>query len=210
MYRGLDRWEPALLDADMIGFVPGDARYESRDRFENGFGLIALRRVTAIRKSENHNRSCTLLRDGFHLGHGSVLVVEALNHEDRAGNAREIFFDGPAAEVGMKPDVVPSPEGSGGVAMMTGEFLRHVCGPEFHFGFGDASHAEALDKNVRRKKDKTKHAIVGSSVDESDGGSVAVADQDGFIDFELPQKIGESSEGFVVHVGYGASFGEQV
>jgi hypothetical protein len=97
----LNRWGPFLLDAGLIGFVPGDARHESRDGFENCFRLIALRRVTAIWKRESLNRSCALLRDSFDLRHGSVLIIDSLDRENRAGNAREVFFNVPVTEVGM-------------------------------------------------------------------------------------------------------------
>lgn len=50
--------------------------------------MIALRRVMAIGKSEDLDRSGGLAGDGFDLRHGSVFIVESLNGEDGAGDAR--------------------------------------------------------------------------------------------------------------------------
>src|ERR1700733_3415766 len=120
VHRGLNRWGPFLLDAGLIGFVPGDARHESRDGFENCFRLMALRRVMAIWKRESLNRSCALLRDSFDLRHGSVLIIDPLDRKYWAGNEREIFFNVPATEAGMKPNVIPSPERARTIAMVSG------------------------------------------------------------------------------------------
>src|SRR4029077_15455670 len=72
---------------------------------------------------------------------GFVLVVEALDDEDRARDARQIFFDVPAAEVGMEPDVVPSPKGARGVAVIAAEEFRQIRGLEAHLGLSDATDA---------------------------------------------------------------------
>ena len=198
------------LDVAVIGFVPGDALYESRKGFENSFRLIALRRVTAIGENKNLDWARSLFCDGFDLRHSSVLVVNTLNHENRARNAREICFDIPVSEVRMKPDVVPSPECASGIAMMATELLRQVCRFEFHLGFGDACHAEVLDEDMRSEENEATHAIAHSSVDERDGRSVAVPDQNWTIDFELREKVGKRGEGFVMHVGNSAILREQV
>ena len=110
----------------------------------------------------------------------------------------------------MQPNVIPSPEGSGSVEVVTTEFLRQVCRFEFHFGVGDACHAQVLDKDVRCEKHEATHTIVHSSVNERDGRSVAVPDQNWIIDLELLEKVGKRGEGFVMHVGNSAILREQV
>ena len=53
------------------------------------------------------------------------------------------------------------------------------------------------------------HLLGGSCVDDGDGGAVTVADQDGILDVEFCEQIGEGVQGFLVHVGYGSRLGEE-
>jgi len=65
---------------------------------------------------------------------------------------RKIFFDIPPAEVGMQPDVVPSPESAGGIAVMASEFLGEIRGLEADFCAGDASDADVFNEYVWREQ----------------------------------------------------------
>ena len=60
------------------------------------------------------------------------------------------------------------------------------------------------------KQHKAAHAVVSTSVDQCDRGTVAVADEDRCFKVELGEEFGESFEGFVVHVGDWARFFEQI
>ena len=191
-------------------FVPGDSADELCDRRKYRVRLVAVGGVAAVGQGKNLDGTARLAGDGLDLRHGSVLVVESLNGEDGAGDAGEIFFDIPAAEIGMEPDVVPSPERAHGVAMMAGEFLGEIRSLESCFGFGDAGHAEIFNEDVRREKDQATHTVVRSGVDERDGGAIAVADKDWILDVESREQVGERFEPFVVHVRDVAGFGERV
>ena len=183
---------------------------ESRDRFERGVGLVALWRMTAVVEREDFERAGALALDSLDLFHGPVLIFPALNDENRAGDLRQIFFDIPAAEIGMKPDVVPPPEGASGIAVVASEFFRKIRGFKFRLSLGDAGHAQLFDEDMRCEKNETADVIVHSSVNEGDGAAVAVPDEDGIFDFELRQKFGQGFERFVVHVADGARFGQNV
>ena len=87
----------------------------------------------------------------------------------------------------MKPDIVPSPEGARGIAMMAGEKHGQIRGFESHFGSGDAADTQFFYEDVRSEQDESRQAVVSSGVDNSDGRSVAVADQDRILDFELTE-----------------------
>lgn len=165
--------------------------------------------MTAIVESKNFDRPGALALDGFDLCHGSVLVLATLNDENRAGDSRQIFFDIPTAEIGVKPDAVPSPETASGIAMMAAELFRKIRSFEFRFGFGDAGHAQVFDEDMRREKNEAADAVV-RAVHERDGAAVTVADEEGILDFESGEKFGQDVEGFVVHVADGAWFGEDV
>jgi len=166
--------------------------------------------VAAVREREDFHGRCGLARDGFDLSHGAVLIIFALNGEEGARDAREKFLDVPASEFGAEPDMVPSPERAGRVTMMAGEFFGHVGGFEFHFSFGDACDAEVFDEDMRREQDEAAELVMDGGVDEGDGTSVAVADEDWAFDFELREKIRQGIDRLVVHVGDGTRLGERI
>jgi hypothetical protein len=143
-------------------------RDELCDRIEHRLGLIAMSGVAAIGQAQDLDRAAGLAGDGFGLGHSPVLIVETLNDESRAGDSRQIFFDVPAAKIGMEPDIVPSPEGPGGIAVMAGELFGEIRGFELYLGLGDAFDAEVLDEDVRSKQHKAAHAVVNPGVDQCD------------------------------------------
>lgn len=94
--------------------------------------------------------------------------------------------------------------------MVASEAGGKVGGLKFDFGGGDAGNTEVLDKNMRREEDEAAEMIVSAGVDEGDGGAVAMTDEDGTVDLELTKEIGKRFERFVVHVGDGARFGEEI
>ena len=118
--------------------------------------------VAAICQAEDLDRAPGLARDCLWLGHRPVLILETLNDENRTSDARQIFFDVPTAKIGMKPDVVPSPERPGGIAVMAGEFFGEIRGFELHLGLGDALDAEVLGEDVRSKQYQGAHAVVNT------------------------------------------------
>jgi len=63
---------------------------------------------------------------------------------------------------------------------------------------------------MRCEKNETTHTILRSSVDESDGRSVAVPDQNWIVNLELREKIRKDDQRFIVHVGDSTIFSEQV
>lgn len=184
--------------------------HEFANRFEDSLRVVAMRGVTAVVEGKDFDRATGLAGNGLDLRHGSVWIVEALNGQDRAADAREILFDVPAAEVRMEPDVVPSPEGACGVAVMAGELLGKVGGLECSLGLGDAGDTEVLDEDVRREEDEAADTVVTSRINQGNGSAIAVADEDGVVDLELGQQSWERVQGFVVHVGDRTRFSQKI
>lgn len=110
----------------------------------------------------------------------------------------------------MEPDVVPSPKRAGGVVMVASESGGKIGGLKFDFGGGDAGDTVVLDKNMRREQDEAAEMVVSAGVNEGDGGAIAMADEDGTVDLELMEKIGERMQRLVMHVGDGTRFGEEI
>lgn len=134
--------------------------------------------MAAVLESQHLHWTCTLFLNRFDLRHGSVLIVEALDDQHRARDPCQVFFNVPVAEVGMEPDVVPSPESPGWIAVIAAKAFRQIGGLEAYLGLADAADAQILDKNVRREQNGSAQAIVSSGVDDCDGGAIAVADED--------------------------------
>ena len=173
-----------LLSGNCPGSSLSHVSHKLSDGGEDGIGLVAMSRMAAILEAQDFDRSAYLACDCIDLGHGSVLIFESLDEKDRAGDPRKVFFDIPVAKIGMKPDVVPSPEGASRVAMVTREFFAEVGSFEFVFGFGNTLDAEIFDENMRGEKDESAKTVVNSSIDERDGSAVAVADQNWRFDVE--------------------------
>jgi len=158
-----------------------------------------MRGVSAIGELEDFDWAAYPASERLYLRHRSIFVFQSLNGEDWTSDSRKIFFNVPAAEVGMEPDVIPSPEGARGVLMVAGEPGRKVGSFEFDFGRGDAGDGEIFDEDVRRHQYQTAHLVMNACMDEGNGGAVAVADEDGIFDGELPEEIGKRVPGFVMH-----------
>ena len=155
-----------------------------------------------------------LTLDRFDLRHRAVLVVFTLDYQSGAGDMGKVLLDVPAAEVGVKPDMVPSPEGARGVAVVATQFLAKVSRFEFFFGFCNAGDTEVLHEDVRSQQNEAADVLLcllrGSGVDDGDRSPVAVADQDRVADLELCEKIGKNLKGFFVHIGDGARLSEEI
>ncbi len=49
--------------------------------------------------------------DSLQLSFCSILILIPLKHQYRRGNLGKKMFDVPLTKIGMKPDIVPAPEG---------------------------------------------------------------------------------------------------
>src|SRR5581483_12159906 len=107
--------------------------------------------MAAIRQSPNFDWPRTLTRDGLHLLHCAVFIIESLNDQRRTRDPVKIFFDVPAAKIRMQPDIVPPPEGARSVTVMSRQLFREVRGLEFHLGISNRRDTEVLDENMRRQ-----------------------------------------------------------
>src|ERR1035441_4161707 len=84
--------------------------HELHHLLQRGFRLIAMWRVLAIRQHNDLARGHARL-DRLYLCDRAVLVILALNAQDRAAYRRQILFDVPRPKLWVEPNVVPSPEG---------------------------------------------------------------------------------------------------
>src|SRR5580700_7710647 len=85
------------------------ARNELPRRLEHRRGLIAVRRMPACGKRE---QPCTAhgTADARDLLHRAVFVLLALDGEDRTTDRGQQTLDVPAAEFGIEPNAIPTPE----------------------------------------------------------------------------------------------------
>src|SRR5262245_46460778 len=126
---------------------------EARHGFDHHLGLVPVRRMAAIREAQQLDRPTGLPGDRIELGHGAVLVVEALDRQHRAAYAGEDLLYVPGAEIRVQPDVVPAPERLRRVRVVAAELLRQVGALERRLRLGDALHADVLDEYVGRHQD---------------------------------------------------------
>ena len=166
--------------------------------------------MPAFGKWKNFNWPAGLARNRLHLRHGSVLIVDTLDGKNRASNARKIFFDIPSPEVGMEPDVIPSPERARRIAMVTAEFLGQICGFKSCLGLSDARNAQFLHENMGSKQHQAAHPVMRPRVDEGDGPTVAVADLNWVLDLQCGEKIRQRAKPLVVHVAHSPRLGEHI
>jgi hypothetical protein len=186
---------------------PGD---EARHGLEHGRGLVAMRCMAAAVEAEQLDRAADLLRDGVDLRHGAVLVVEALDREHRAGDARQVLLDVPRAEFRVQPDVVPAAERRLGVGVMARQALAQVGGLERGLRAGNARHAQVLDEDMRGHDHEASHAVPGAGVDQRDRAAVAVPDQDRLAHLERVEHARQRLERLVVHVAHRARRAQDV
>ncbi len=109
----------------------------------------------------------------------------------------------------MEPDIIPSPKRERRVAMMPGEFFGEIRSLETRASLRDAGNAEIFNENMWGEQHQSAHAVVGSCIDKSNGAAIAVADEDGIVDVELREEIGQRVQGLVVHITNGARLGEE-
>src|SRR5579862_6345375 len=166
--------------------------------------------MLAVWQRQYFDGTTALLADRFDLRHRSVLIFNALNGENGAMDSRQILFDVPAAEAGMQPDVVPSPERARGISVMARKKFGEVGGFESGFGFGDAANTKFFNKNVRREQGQSAQGIVRSGVNDGNRGTVTVTCQNRVSDTECREQCRQGIESFVVHVADSARFGQNV
>src|SRR5260370_3959917 len=87
--------------------------------------LIAMGRMTALLQFK-HVHSRDRSRDAVDLFHSSVLVLLALDRENRAGDSWQILVDIPVAKVRVEPDVVPAPECGVRIGVVASQLVAQV------------------------------------------------------------------------------------
>src|SRR5438093_5778530 len=78
--------------------------------------------------------------------HRAVFVVHALDRQDRTRDLGQERLDIPSDEIGMQPDVIPTPEGAFDIVMVSRELRAQVAVEIRASGGGDAVEAVALDE----------------------------------------------------------------
>src|SRR5205085_10091491 len=82
---------------------------EAPHRGDHRIGLVLVRRMAAVRQLQQA-RLRHAPRDAVDLLQRAVLVVDALDREQRAADRADLLLDRPAPEGRRQPDVVPAPE----------------------------------------------------------------------------------------------------
>ncbi len=92
--------------------------------------------------------------------------------------------------------------------MIARETLRQIAGQERLFRFLDGADRNALDKHVRRQDDQRARLVPGACVDQRNGATVAMADQDWVADAELAEQLRQHALRLAMHIVDAARFGE--
>src|SRR6266404_3856824 len=167
--------------------------------------------MLAVRQEQRLHRSRYLRRDGVELCRGAVLVVFALDGQNRAGDGGQMILDVPAAELGVEPDVVPAAEGAVDVAVIAREAGAQIGRPIRLPGRSDAGDGDILDEDMRRLEDEAAHGPPPrAGMDEGDRGAVAVADEDGIGDGERVAQRRQRLQRLDMHVVDAARLRERV
>src|SRR5690606_19957873 len=107
MPAGSQWWKRICLSlTNAIAPPSGKPVDEPDERLEHRLRLVAVRRVPAVGEADQLDVGREP-RDPLDLVHRPVLVVLALDREDRAADLAHERLDVPRAEVGVEPDVVP-------------------------------------------------------------------------------------------------------
>src|SRR5262245_54783142 len=139
--------------------------------------------------------------DCIHLLRRSVFVISTLNNQHWACDSWQVLLDVPVAEPIAQPHIRPRLEQGVHVpSMMALEPGAKATRP---IGVADGSNAGdgyVLDEYVWSLQDERPwRCQPGSGIDESDGTTVAVTDEDGLLDSECVEKPRQHFQSFAVH-----------
>ena len=154
-------------------------RQKSAIAFKRRLRRLAVRDVLDARDQQHFDRAGALLPRDLDLAFGAVVIVLALDDQDRHADVGEPVADVPALEIVLHPDVGPAAHRGVGVGVPALEPLPHVGGVEGVPDLPDRIDRHILDDEMRRHQHQPAHAMVlhAAAVDRGDRGAVAVADQ---------------------------------
>src|SRR5258707_1959490 len=163
----------------MVPYVLVEPPHEAAHRFQHGPGLIAMWGRPAGRKHLNFDGPACFLLYRRYLIRGAEPIIQALEHQNRSTNPREIFFDVPRPKDRIEPGAVPSPERSVQVVtVVTGQLFRQIAGAKLVRHLGNGFETELLGEHMRSLEDQrsNRRPTLAAGIDEGDRRSVAVAD----------------------------------
>lgn len=183
--------------------------------FERQLARLMMRFVRGMRDHVHPRRAGGESEDGIDLRVGAIFVLRALNDRDGAVHITNGFAEIPGIEGRRQPCACPIPEKLFSVGKVVfAKFVAHAGGVGVDGG-ADALPGDVFDEDVRGFGEDAAGLwdAVHGGVEEGDGGSVAVADEDevvdGFVREEMMQGFG-----FAMHVegraGRGAGGGTAV
>ena len=151
-------------------------------------------------ENEAAGRALHARLDAVELRERAVLVVAALDQQQRLVDPAQEILDRPRRELRVQPDVGPAEEGVVDARVVLGEALLEV-GVEIALAdLGDALDAHRLDERVRRQTcERPDGPPGGRGVDQGDGGAVGMADEDGAVDAEPVEQRRKHGERLVMH-----------
>lgn len=147
-----------------------------------GQGLIPVGDMAALHESRHFHRPARTGGDGFQLGQGPVLVLQALDEQDRDVDVRQAGFDVPVPETRVQPGIAPALEGHVHVgAVQAPQTLAQTTSAPGLGDGPDAGGADGFVEDVGRHQHQPLHPRIAdpARMEQSDGGPVAVAHQHG-------------------------------
>ena len=163
-----------------------------------------MRRVSA-RWQLHHLRVRHVRGNAVHLRHGAVLVVFALNREQRLGDGGHRAHEIPVAKRRIQPDIVPAPERRIDIVVIAPELRAQIGGLVDGLRLRNALHRHVLDEQMRRKHDRAREPVGKRGGEQQrDRAAVAMAHEPHTIgvlglDAERVEKGGQHFARLTVH-----------
>jgi len=140
--------------------------------------------------------------DGVDLLARPVLVVLALDDEDRHGNPRQKLLQVPLSELRIEPGPVPAPERGVDVLVVLREARAQVAALVRLSRLRDAPQPHLLGENVWSLEHKCARLPAAAGMDDRDRGAIAVTDEHRVVDTCRFQEVRQQCR-LVVHVADG-------
>src|SRR5713101_5504993 len=155
--------------------------HEAAHRFQHRSGLIAMWGMPAGRKHLHFDGTAGFSLYRGYLIRGAELIIQALQHQNRSTNPRQVPFDVPRSKIRIEPSALPSPERSIQIgAVVTGQLFRQIRGAKLVRHPGNCVETELLGEQMRSLEDQrsNRRPSFATGIDDRDRCSVAVADKE--------------------------------
>ena len=126
---------------------------EIADGVERRLRGLAMRDMFHIRHQQNIDRAVALLLSDLDLASGAVVIVFALNDQNRHADVGQLLAEVPGLEIVLHPNVGPAAHRRVGIGVPALKAHPHVAGIEGLADFPDRIDRHVFDDEMRRHQD---------------------------------------------------------